>query len=113
MTTNTIALNRQRHPLDKDEPVWLFGYGSLIWKADFPFVERREASIQGWSRRFWQGSDDHRGTRASPGRVVTLIEDEGASCKGMAYKVLPDVFAHLDHREKNGAKNPDDPHAGM
>jgi cation transport protein ChaC len=102
MTANTTEINRSRYPMDKDEPVWLFGYGSLIWKADFPFMERREASIEGWSRRFWQGSHDHRGTVESPGRVVTLIAEEGARCKGMAYKVEPGVFAHLDHREKNG-----------
>jgi cation transport regulator ChaC len=82
--------------------VWLFGYGSLIFKADFPFIERRPASIANWTRRFWQGSHDHRGTETAPGRVVTLVPDPGATCHGMAYLVTPQVFAHLDHREKNG-----------
>ncbi|WP_166261882.1 gamma-glutamylcyclotransferase [Marinobacter salicampi] len=102
MTTNTIEINRLRYPMDDGKPVWLFGYGSLIFKADFPYLERREARIEGWSRRFWQGSYDHRGTPEAPGRVVTLIEEEGACCRGMAYRVSPEVFTHLDFREKNG-----------
>ena len=84
------------------ESVWLFGYGSLIWKADFPFIERRPASIAGWVRRFWQGSHDHRGTPEAPGRVATIVPAADAICHGMAYLVTPEEFAHLDHREKNG-----------
>ena len=84
------------------DTVWLFGYGSLIYKVDFPWLERRPAWLQGWARRFWQGSHDHRGTPEAPGRVVTLIASAGARCRGMAYRISPDVFAHLDHREKNG-----------
>ena len=102
MSLNTIEINRLMDRFDSHDSVWLFGYGSLIFKADFPFIERRPASIQGWSRRFWQGSHDHRGTEHAPGRVVTLVPDEGATCHGMAYLVTPEEFAHLDHREKNG-----------
>lgn len=80
---------------------WLFGYGSLIWHADFPYHKRRPAAIQGWVRRFWQGSHDHRGTPDAPGRVVTLVPDN-VVCAGIAYEVDEDVFEHLDHREKNG-----------
>ena len=80
---------------------WIFGYGSLIWRVDFPYHEREKATIDGWSRRFWQGSHDHRGTPEAPGRVLTLIPDDGARCVGMAYLVDEDVFEHLDHREKN------------
>jgi cation transport protein ChaC len=84
------------------ETVWLFGYGSLIYKVDFPYLERRPACIRGWARRFWQGSHDHRGTPEAPGRVVTLIAAAGEVCRGMAYRISTDVFVHLDHREKNG-----------
>ena len=85
-----------------DETHWVFGYGSLIYKVDFPFLQRETASISGWARRFWQGSHDHRGTPDAPGRVVTLIPRADALCRGVAYKVQHDVFEHLDHREKNG-----------
>ena len=84
------------------QPTWVFGYGSLIWKQDVPFLEARPAAINGWSRRFWQGSHDHRGVPEDPGRVVTLVESPGASCAGRAFLVEPGVFEHLDHREKNG-----------
>ncbi len=102
MSHNTIAINQRMDRFNSHASVWLFGYGSLIYKADFPFLERRPASITGWTRRFWQGSHDHRGTEAAPGRVVTLVPDAQAICHGMAYLVTPEEFAHLDHREKNG-----------
>jgi cation transport regulator ChaC len=102
MTLNTIAINRRMDKFDGHHSVWLFGYGSLIFKADFPFIERRPASIAGWTRRFWQGSHDHRGTESAPGRVATLVAAPDAVCAGMAYLVTPEEFAHLDHREKNG-----------
>lgn len=99
---DTQALNKSRCQLVAGEPVWLFGYGSLIYKVDFDYLERRPAYIQHWVRRFWQGSHDHRGTPEAPGRVATLVQKPGARCVGMAYKVTPEVFEHLDHREKNG-----------
>jgi len=88
------------------EPLWIFGYGSLVWRPAFPFAERRAARLQGWARRFWQGSTDHRGLPGAPGRVVTLVRDPSAECWGVAYQVASGerepVLAQLDHREKGG-----------
>lgn len=102
MSHDTTAINRQRHNLSGRESVWLFGYGSLIYKTGFPYLERRPASIRGWARRFWQGSHDHRGTPDHPGRVVTLVREQDAHCVGMAYRVAPATFEQLDIRERNG-----------
>ncbi len=90
----------------RDVPLWIFAYGSLVWRPDFPFAERVPARLDGWGRRFWQGSTDHRGVPGAPGRVVTLVPDPAASTWGMAFRVPPaeadTVLARLDHREQGG-----------
>lgn len=88
------------------DDVWIFGYGSLLWRPDLPFVERRVGHVRGWARRFWQGSPDHRGRPGAPGRVVTLVRRPGARCDGIAYRVrgadAAGVLARLDRREQAG-----------
>ena len=102
MSFDTIEANRRGGAFADADELWLFGYGSLIYKAGFDYIRRAPATITGWQRRFWQGSHDHRGTPEAPGRVATLVEAPGADCMGMAYRITPAVFGHLDHREKNG-----------
>lgn len=86
--------------------MWVFGYGSLIFKQGFPFAERRAGFIRDYRRLFWQGSTDHRGVPGAPGRVVTLRPYAGACCWGVAFRVADAdsaaVFAGLDYREKGG-----------
>ncbi|KAL5041740.1 hypothetical protein BDW71DRAFT_201137 [Aspergillus fruticulosus] len=60
--------------------LWVFGYGSLIWKPPPHYDQRVPGYIEGYVRRFWQSNElattstDHRGTPEQPGRVVTVIE---------------------------------------
>jgi cation transport regulator ChaC len=102
-STNTLSGYR-RMAVDSD--LWVFGYGSLIFRPDFPFVARREGFITDWSRRFWQASPDHRGTPELPGRVATIVASPGARCWGVAYGVAAEererVLAYLDERECGG-----------
>jgi cation transport regulator ChaC len=85
---------------------WIFGYGSLVWRPAFEHLERRAGFVEGFARRFWQGSTDHRGVPEAPGRVATLVREQGAVCWGMAYRVaaasLAEVLRGLDHRESGG-----------
>jgi cation transport regulator ChaC len=85
---------------------WIFGYGSLVWRPAFAYVQRTPGYIEGYARRFWQGSTDHRGVPGAPGRVATLAAQSDARCWGMLYRVSPEdaheVLAGLDHRERGG-----------
>ena len=67
------------------EPVWLFGYGSLIWNPAILTVERRAATIQGWHRAFCLSTQVGRGSLANPGLVLGL--DTGGNCGGIAFRL--------------------------
>ena len=96
-------------PTDVD--LWVFGYGSLMWRPGFDFVERvparligeqrAPASIEGYHRALCIASHRHRGTPERPGLVLGL--DEGGSCQGIAFRVeaakAADVLAYLRERE--------------
>ncbi|HVJ89088.1 MAG TPA: gamma-glutamylcyclotransferase [Labilithrix sp.] len=86
--------------------MWIFAYGSLIFRPSFEYIERRRAYVRGWARRFWQGSPDHRGVPEAPGRVVTLVPSDGETCGGCAYRIdlrqADAIVAALDIREQAG-----------
>lgn len=67
--------------------LWVFGYGSLMWKPGFDFAEARKATLHGYARRFCLDSITYRGTPDFPGLVLALDEDAGARCDGLAYRV--------------------------
>lgn len=80
---------------------WVFGYGSLMWRPGFEFIERRIASVHGYHRSLCIYSHVHRGTPEHPGLVLGL--DRGGSCKGVAFRVSGAIraatVAYLRERE--------------
>ena len=86
--------------------IWLFGYGSILWRPNFDYVTACQATLPGFKRRFWQASSDHRGTILHPGAVVTLRPSPGDWVTGIAYRIeaprQANSLAALDHREQNG-----------
>jgi cation transport protein ChaC len=87
------------HPAGK--PVWVFGYGSLIWNPLMEYAEKRWARVRGWHRGFYIWSKVNRGTPEKPGLVLAL--DKGGSCHGVAYRLhdsrLMEELAILWRRE--------------
>ncbi len=66
---------------------WVFGYGSLMWQPDFPYVERRPALLRGWHRAHALYSTLAWGSPERPGLILTLLP--GGSCLGLAFRVAP------------------------
>ncbi len=83
------------------QDVWVFGYGSLVWRPEFEFSERRPAVINGYHRALCLWSRVNRGTPERPGLVFGL--DIGGSCRGVAYRIaaglVPDTLHALWQRE--------------
>ena len=77
--------------LEHDEgDLWVFGYGSLMWKPEMDFAEARPALLNGWHRRFCLWQWRWRGSRRNPGLMLAL--DRGGACRGIAYRLAaPDV----------------------
>jgi cation transport protein ChaC len=67
------------------QDLWLFGYGSLIWRPDFGFTERHPARVHGWHRALKMWSRVNRGSVETPGLVFGLLS--GGSCRGMVFRV--------------------------
>src|SRR5262245_62998952 len=71
------------HPEGDD--VWVFAYGSLLWKPEVEHVEERIGAARGWHRSFRLRLRSWRGTREVPGLMMGL--DRGGQCKGVAYRL--------------------------
>lgn len=71
--------------MDNPDDLWVFGYGSLMWRPGFPYLERRHAHLHGYHRSLCIFSHVHRGTPDNPGLVLGL--DRGGRCHGVAFRV--------------------------
>ncbi len=85
---------------DRDN-IWVFAYGSLMWRPEFEFIEAEPALLRGYHRAFCIYSYIYRGSPDHPGLVLGL--DAGGSCLGRAFRLAaeaaPDILAAIDVRE--------------
>jgi glutathione-specific gamma-glutamylcyclotransferase len=97
----TAMLERTLDEWGGHDDLWIFGYGSLIWKPDFEFAERRPAKVHGWHRALKMWSRINRGTPERPGLVFGMLS--GGSCQGMVFRIPKangrEVLAQLWARE--------------
>ena len=87
---------------ESDGDLWVFGYGSLMWRPGFDFIEQAPARLIGEHRALCVYSWDHRGTPEKPGLVLGL--DRGGACRGIAFRVAAKqraaTIAYLREREQ-------------
>jgi cation transport protein ChaC len=75
--------------------LWVFGYGSLLWKPGFDYAERRMATVQGWHRCFCIRVARFRGTRDLNGLMMAL--DRSGQCQGMIFRIPADQAEAVLH----------------
>jgi cation transport protein ChaC len=89
-------------PDSSGSDLWVFGYGSLMWRPGFEFIEQAPARLIGEHRALCVYSFDHRGTPEKPGLVLGL--DRGGACRGIAFRIAAirrsDTVKYLRDREQ-------------
>lgn len=87
--------------MDGADDFWVFGYGSLMWRPGFAYLDSRPALLRGYHRSFCVYSHHYRGTSEYPGLVLGLAR--GGSCRGIAFRVAKadeqSVKSYLNERE--------------
>ncbi|XP_025105142.1 glutathione-specific gamma-glutamylcyclotransferase 1-like [Pomacea canaliculata] len=81
------------------DSLWVFAYGSLLWKPCFKYSRQVVGHIKGFKRRFYQGNTNLRGTPAKPGRVAILVPDPQEVTWGVAYEIRGRL--HVEHALQN------------
>jgi cation transport protein ChaC len=88
-----------------EHDLWVFAYGSLMWRPGFDAAETHHARLVGWRRSFCIYSRFHRGSTCRPGLVLGL--DRGGACEGIAFRVAPEnahaTLRYLREREQVGS----------
>ncbi len=88
------------------QDLWVFAYGSLIWRPEFMYEERRKAHVHGWHRALKMWSHINRGTPECPGLVFGMLS--GGSCRGMVFRIAShhvlDMMPRLWQREMASAE---------
>ena len=89
------------HESAQSDPLWVFAYGSLMWRPGFEHAERVRGRLDGFRRAFCMSSIHYRGSEDDPGLVLALDPDPEASCEGIVYRVQDrdGVLAYLRERE--------------
>ncbi|HEY1385054.1 MAG TPA: gamma-glutamylcyclotransferase [Dongiaceae bacterium] len=94
-------IESRRHTPEPGKDFFVFAYGSLMWRPDFPFVAIMPATLYGYHRAFCITSTHYRGTAEKPGLVLGL--DRGGMCVGRLYHIgatdAAGVAEYLHQRE--------------
>ncbi|KAL7061696.1 hypothetical protein AAHC03_01931 [Spirometra sp. Aus1] len=99
--TRKVSFLRNQMVNPRTGKLYIFGYGSLIWKPNITFSRSWIGYIEGYHRRFYQGTTTHRGTPEWPGRVATLVPARNSQTRvwGVTYEIQgrKDIDAALEH----------------
>jgi len=96
-------LDEVRASIDASEPLWIFGYGSLLWRPCYEVSATRVVTLSGFRRSLCIWTIEARGSADSPGLGLGLMREASAACVGHAHRIEPahhgEALAALWERE--------------